>query len=120
MKESAIMYKHTLFNREEAQRILDEDEAIIRAMEIAELELKAKIRESEKEENKGVEFNIESFKFDQNSPVDLSSILGHLKTIDPKLYDEAKRVNNVEGAVAFVRDHQGRSVCVCVCVLSVR
>jgi hypothetical protein len=117
------MYKDTLFNREEALRQLDEDEAIIRAMEIAELELKAKKREAEKRKNAGEDFTVEDFKFDKNLPIDLTTIMNQLQAMDPKLYEEAKRVNDIEGVVAFVKDNQGACVClrvalgnVCVCV----
>lgn len=93
------MYKMTLFNREEAMKIIEEEEAVHEARRIYRIKMRNKDSSKDPEN--------ETFQFHKNMPSEINEMIEKLKTTNPKLYQEALQIRDVKGAFAFMREHKG-------------
>jgi hypothetical protein len=99
LSEALTLYKMTLFNREEAMKIIEEEEALHEARRIYRIKMRNK--ESSKDPEN------ETFQFHKNMPSEISEMIEKLKTTNPKLYQEALQIKDVKGAFAFMREYKG-------------
>ena len=106
VKESAYLYYLTLTNMNEAIRVLQDDEAILKAIKREEDD--RKIAELQKEEN---ESNTDDKDFnnitDKIENISVEDMIQRLRDMNPAIFEEAKRISDVKGAVEFVNQHKG-------------
>ena len=101
MSETIELYKMTLFDKEKAMKIIEEEEALLESQKIYRQKMRNK-----RNNNDSSEVN-ETFEFNKNLPLEISEMIEKLKTTNPKLYEEALKIKDVKGAFAFMREHQG-------------
>ena len=108
VKESAHLYWLTVTNLNEAIRVIEDDDAIMRAIKREEDD--RKIEELLREENEcsvnDKEYNNVSSKIDD---IKVEDIIQRLRDMNPAIFEEARKISDVQGAVNFVKQHKGKN-----------
>lgn len=108
VKESAHLYWLTLTNLNEALRVIEDDDAIMRAIKREEDDRKIEelLREEKECSVNDTEYNNMSAKIDD---IKVEDIIQRLRDMNPAIFEEARKISDVQGAVNFVKQHKGKN-----------